>query len=205
MAESLSKDKKLALFERMLLMRRFEEMVIHMAAAHKYIGRNHLYIGHEATGAAALGLLAAGRPDLYHPPQPWPSHRARRRSGQGAGRDHGPRGRPERRARRHLASVRHLDRLPFDLGHGRRQHRPLRSAAAIALKHQGKGRVSGRAVRRRHARRGHRLRGAQLRLGVRAAGSVPVREQQQGRPAAVLHAGGQGARPTCRKRAQHAP
>jgi TPP-dependent pyruvate/acetoin dehydrogenase alpha subunit len=60
MVESLSRDKKLAVFERMLLMRRFEEMVIHMAAAHKYIGRNHLYIGHEATGAAALGLLQPG-------------------------------------------------------------------------------------------------------------------------------------------------
>jgi TPP-dependent pyruvate/acetoin dehydrogenase alpha subunit len=60
MAESLSRDKKLALFERMLLMRRFEEMVIHVAAAHKYIGRNHLYIGHEATGAAALMQLESG-------------------------------------------------------------------------------------------------------------------------------------------------
>ena len=60
MAEGLSKEARLALFERMLLMRRFEEMVIHAAAAHKYIGRNHLYIGHEATGAAALTQLEAG-------------------------------------------------------------------------------------------------------------------------------------------------
>lgn len=60
MVEGLSKEKKLALFERMLLMRRFEEMVIHAAAAHKYIGRNHLYIGHEATGAAALMQLESG-------------------------------------------------------------------------------------------------------------------------------------------------
>lgn len=60
MVEALNKETRLALFERMLLMRRFEEMVIHMAAKHKYIGRNHLYIGHEATGAAALGLLQQG-------------------------------------------------------------------------------------------------------------------------------------------------
>lgn len=60
MAEGLSKEARLALFERMLLMRRFEEMVIHVAAAHKYIGRNHLYIGHEATGAAALTQLEPG-------------------------------------------------------------------------------------------------------------------------------------------------
>lgn len=59
MAE-LTKETRLALFERMLLMRRFEEMVIHAAAAHKYIGRNHLYIGHEATGAAALMQLEQG-------------------------------------------------------------------------------------------------------------------------------------------------
>ena len=60
MVEALNTETRLALFERMLLMRRFEEMVIHMAAKHKYIGRNHLYIGHEATGAAALGLLQQG-------------------------------------------------------------------------------------------------------------------------------------------------
>jgi TPP-dependent pyruvate/acetoin dehydrogenase alpha subunit len=60
MAEGLSRETRLALFERMLLMRRFEEMVIHMAAKHKYIGRNHLYIGHEATGAAALMQLEPG-------------------------------------------------------------------------------------------------------------------------------------------------
>jgi acetoin:2,6-dichlorophenolindophenol oxidoreductase subunit alpha len=56
----MAPNKRLALFERMLLMRRFEEEVISVAAAHKYIGRNHLYIGHEATGAA---VMAALRPD----------------------------------------------------------------------------------------------------------------------------------------------
>jgi TPP-dependent pyruvate/acetoin dehydrogenase alpha subunit len=44
---------------RMLLMRRFEEMVITLARAHK-LGRQHLAIGHEAIGAAALMQLADG-------------------------------------------------------------------------------------------------------------------------------------------------
>src|SRR5690348_9331830 len=57
MADSLTREKRIDLLERMLLMRRFEEMVIHVAAAHKYIGRNHLYIGHEATGAVIMSLL----------------------------------------------------------------------------------------------------------------------------------------------------
>jgi pyruvate dehydrogenase E1 component alpha subunit len=60
MADSLDREKRIALLERMLLMRRFEEMVIHVAAAHKYIGRNHLYIGHEATGAVIMSLLGNG-------------------------------------------------------------------------------------------------------------------------------------------------
>jgi TPP-dependent pyruvate/acetoin dehydrogenase alpha subunit len=60
MAAELTRDARLALFERMLLMRRFEEEVINAAAAHSYIGRNHLYIGHEAVGA---GAMAALRPD----------------------------------------------------------------------------------------------------------------------------------------------
>lgn len=60
----LSRDERLALFERMLLMRRFEEMIIHCAADHKDIGRNHLYIGHEATGAGVIAALKPG--DLVH-------------------------------------------------------------------------------------------------------------------------------------------
>jgi TPP-dependent pyruvate/acetoin dehydrogenase alpha subunit len=64
MPESLSRETRHSLLERMLLMRRFEEMVIHMAAKHKYIGRNHLYIGHEGTGAAVMAQLKPG--DLAH-------------------------------------------------------------------------------------------------------------------------------------------
>jgi pyruvate dehydrogenase E1 component alpha subunit len=53
-------EESIALLERMLTMRRFEELVIHMAGKHKDIGRNHLYIGAEATGAAAMAALKPG-------------------------------------------------------------------------------------------------------------------------------------------------
>lgn len=49
--------ERLNLLERMLLMRRFEEEVIKVAAAHSYMGRNHLYIGHEAVGAPIMLML----------------------------------------------------------------------------------------------------------------------------------------------------
>jgi pyruvate dehydrogenase E1 component alpha subunit len=48
-----------ATLARMLLMRRFEEMVITLARAHK-LGRQHLAIGNEALGAAALMQLTDG-------------------------------------------------------------------------------------------------------------------------------------------------
>jgi pyruvate dehydrogenase E1 component alpha subunit len=44
----------------MLRMRRFEEMVIRLAQAHEYIGRQHLHIGHEATGAAVALAMKPG-------------------------------------------------------------------------------------------------------------------------------------------------
>ncbi|MGH6769606.1 MAG: thiamine pyrophosphate-dependent dehydrogenase E1 component subunit alpha [Xanthobacteraceae bacterium] len=47
------------LLARMLLMRRFEETVIHVARAHK-LGRQHLAIGNEAVGAATLTQLQPG-------------------------------------------------------------------------------------------------------------------------------------------------
>lgn len=48
------------LFETMLLMRRFEEAVVRLAQEGKVGGHYHLYIGQEATGAAALALLRPG-------------------------------------------------------------------------------------------------------------------------------------------------
>ncbi len=60
MAEGLSQQQRLALFARMLLIRRFEEAIIHLAQDHPYMGRQHLYIGHEAVAAAAGAVLGPG-------------------------------------------------------------------------------------------------------------------------------------------------
>jgi len=48
----------------MILMRRFEEEVLRIAQDHPYVGRQHLHIGHEATGAAVVSQL--GPDDLFH-------------------------------------------------------------------------------------------------------------------------------------------
>lgn len=55
-----AREVRLAQFERMLRMRRFEEMVIRLAQKHDYIGRQHLHIGHEATGSAVAMAMRAG-------------------------------------------------------------------------------------------------------------------------------------------------
>jgi acetoin:2,6-dichlorophenolindophenol oxidoreductase subunit alpha len=54
----MADDLAWALFEAMLLMRRFEEAVIDLAKSHQF-GHYHLYTGQEATGAAALSALQA--------------------------------------------------------------------------------------------------------------------------------------------------
>jgi acetoin:2,6-dichlorophenolindophenol oxidoreductase subunit alpha len=53
-------DQQVALLRTMLRMRRFEETVIHLAKAHDYIGRQHLHIGHETTGAAVATVFKSG-------------------------------------------------------------------------------------------------------------------------------------------------
>lgn len=55
MASRLNAKLSLALFERMLLIRRFEELNIEIWPKHRYMGGQHLYIGHEGV-AAAVGL-----------------------------------------------------------------------------------------------------------------------------------------------------
>jgi acetoin:2,6-dichlorophenolindophenol oxidoreductase subunit alpha len=55
----MANDQAKATLARMLTMRRFEEMVITVARAHK-LGRQHLAIGNEALGAAALMQLTDG-------------------------------------------------------------------------------------------------------------------------------------------------
>jgi pyruvate dehydrogenase E1 component alpha subunit len=60
----LDKQERLALFECMLRIRRFEEDVIRLALANEYIGRQHLYIGAEGAGAGACLALQKG--DVAH-------------------------------------------------------------------------------------------------------------------------------------------
>ena len=55
---------RLALLERRLLKRRYEEEVLRVAQTPAYVGRQHLHIGHEATGAAVAAELTPA--DLFH-------------------------------------------------------------------------------------------------------------------------------------------
>ena len=60
----MNKQERLALFECMLRIRRFEEDVIRLAMAYDYVGRQHLYIGAEGAGAGAC--LALDKADVAH-------------------------------------------------------------------------------------------------------------------------------------------
>lgn len=60
----MTKQERLALFECMLRIRRFEEDVIRLAMAHEYVGRQHLYIGAEGAGAGAC--LVLNKDDIAH-------------------------------------------------------------------------------------------------------------------------------------------
>ena len=51
------RERKISIFEQMLLMRRFEEMVIRLSTEGHVLGHFHVYTGQEATGAAILDLL----------------------------------------------------------------------------------------------------------------------------------------------------
>lgn len=64
MADPSSSQDRIARFERMVRMRRFEEEVLRIARDHPEVGRQHLHIGHEATGAAVVGALTTA--DLFH-------------------------------------------------------------------------------------------------------------------------------------------
>jgi pyruvate dehydrogenase E1 component alpha subunit len=46
-----------ALFERMLEIRRFEETLVHLFEQHQFLAHYHLYIGQEATGVAIIDAL----------------------------------------------------------------------------------------------------------------------------------------------------
>ena len=57
MADGLDRDTALGIFERMLAIRRFEEAVFELRQGGHFGGHYHLYIGQEATGAAAMAAL----------------------------------------------------------------------------------------------------------------------------------------------------
>jgi pyruvate dehydrogenase E1 component alpha subunit len=57
MAANLPTDVAWTILERMLLIRRFEEAVLKLSYEKKFTGHYHLYIGQEATGAAAMAVL----------------------------------------------------------------------------------------------------------------------------------------------------
>jgi acetoin:2,6-dichlorophenolindophenol oxidoreductase subunit alpha len=57
MAALLPIDTAWTILERMLLIRRFEEAVLKLSYEKQFVGHYHLYIGQEATGAAAMSVL----------------------------------------------------------------------------------------------------------------------------------------------------
>ena len=57
MSPSLPDDIAWTILERMLLIRRFEEAVLRLSYEKQFVGHYHLYIGQEATGAAAMSVL----------------------------------------------------------------------------------------------------------------------------------------------------
>jgi pyruvate dehydrogenase E1 component alpha subunit len=62
MTTPLDRRKSLAIFERMLMMRHFEEAVVRLYQEKRFASHYHLYIGQEATGAAIFEVL--GEHDL---------------------------------------------------------------------------------------------------------------------------------------------
>ena len=140
---------------RMLLMRRFEEMVIMLARAHK-LGRQHLAIGNEALGAAALMQLADG--DLIYSTHRNHGHMIARGVDPGKalaeilGRDDGLCG--GKGGTWHMTDASRGFQSTSAMVGG---SIGLSVGGGFALKHQKKTKRRGRAVRRRRARRRHRL------------------------------------------------
>jgi TPP-dependent pyruvate/acetoin dehydrogenase alpha subunit len=58
--EQWPKVRKLAVLERMLVIRRFEESLVHLFEQHAFMAHYHLYIGQEATGMAIMETLRPG-------------------------------------------------------------------------------------------------------------------------------------------------
>jgi len=60
MTQAWDKARKTSVLERMLVIRRFEESLVHLFNAHAFMAHYHLYIGQEATGVAVMETLKAG-------------------------------------------------------------------------------------------------------------------------------------------------
>jgi pyruvate dehydrogenase E1 component alpha subunit len=60
MTMSWDKARKLGVLERMLVIRRFEESLVHLFEQKAFMAHYHLYIGQEATGAAVMEALKPG-------------------------------------------------------------------------------------------------------------------------------------------------
>lgn len=57
---TLSNDRRLSLFRRMLEVRRFEEGAVELNSSGQYVGHCHVSIGQEATCAAIADLMRPG-------------------------------------------------------------------------------------------------------------------------------------------------
>lgn len=60
MTQDWDKGRKRGVLEKMLLIRRFEESLVHLFNAGAFMAHYHLYIGQEATGVAVIETLKAG-------------------------------------------------------------------------------------------------------------------------------------------------
>ena len=60
MSDRWDKARKLSVLERMLVIRRFEESLVHLFEQKAFMAHYHLYIGQEATGVAIMETLEAG-------------------------------------------------------------------------------------------------------------------------------------------------
>ena len=189
------KARKLAVLERMLVIRRFEESLVQLFEQHAFMAHYHLYIGQEATGVAIMETLGPGdRLATTH-----------RNHGHVLGRGADParamaeilvpHHRPVQRLRRHAASHRTGPRLPAYVVDRRRLHRPCDRRRVRAQEGRRRG-GRGRVLRRRLAGGRHLLRGDEFRRAVVAADPLRVREQQ---PRRARLGQGRLSRPRCRR------
>ena len=77
---TLELDTALALYRRMLLIRRFEDTVQSLFQKGEVHGTTHLYSGQEAVAVGVCSVLDAAGPRRRHLPRPRPRARARRRA-----------------------------------------------------------------------------------------------------------------------------